>query len=100
MYAVLRRNTFDPDRLAASTAALEEFDRLHAGQPGFAGAVVVDLDQGRRFALNLWDSPERARAAVEVLSPVVGRLLVPLMTAPSELIGAGPVLSWQLPRSG
>ena len=100
MYAVLRRNTFDPDKLAASAGALKEFDRLHAKQPGFAGAIVVDLGDGRRFAVNLWNGPERARAAVEVLAPVVGRLLVPLMAAPSELLGAGPVLSWQRPRSG
>jgi hypothetical protein len=43
MYAVLRLNSFDPAKLAASREQLEEFDRVHAAQPGYVGSVVVDL---------------------------------------------------------
>jgi hypothetical protein len=53
MYAVLRLNSFDPAKLAASGERLEEFDRVHAAQPGYVGSVVVDLGESRRFALNL-----------------------------------------------
>ena len=95
MYAVLRINSFDPDRLAAAADRLEEFDRIHAAQPGFAGSVVVDLGGGRRFSLNLWNSEEHGRAALPVLVPVVDRLLASLMSGPSEFVGSGPVITWQ-----
>jgi hypothetical protein len=53
---------------------------------------VVDLGAGRRFALNLWESEQHSAAALQVLGPEVGRLLDPLMAAPSRLIGTGTVL--------
>jgi len=96
MYAVMRLNSFDPTLLAASRDKLEEFDRVHAAQPGYVGGVVVDLGEGRRFVLNLWESEERSAAALSVLGPEVGRLLGPLMAGPSELIGVGTVISSDL----
>jgi hypothetical protein len=99
MYAILRINSYDPDALAAGTDRMAEFDRLHATQPGFVGSAVVDLGGGRRFVLNLWDSAEASRAGLRVLAPEVERLLVPLMSAPSQLLGAGPILSWPTARS-
>jgi hypothetical protein len=69
-----------------------------AAQPGYAGSVVVDLGRGRRFALNLWDSIEHSQAALSVLVPEVDRLLGPLMSATSEFIGAGEVISSDLAR--
>lgn len=98
MYAVLRLNSFDPAKLVVSADRLEEFDTIHAAQPGFMGSVVVDLGAGRRLALNLWETEQHGAAALQVLGPEVGRLLGPLMAAPSELIGAGPVLSSDLAR--
>jgi hypothetical protein len=99
MYAVLRLNSFDPDQLVVSADRLEEFDTIHAAQPGFIGSVVVDLGAGRRFALNLWETEQHSAAALQILGPEVGRLLGPLMAAPSQLIGAGPVLSSDLVRA-
>lgn len=99
MYAVLRLNSFDQAKLAASRDELEEFDRVHAAQPGYVGSVVVDLGQGRRFALNLWDSEQHSAAALSVLGPEVRRLLGPLLSSPSELIGAGTVISSDLAPS-
>jgi hypothetical protein len=96
MYAVLRLNSFDPAKLVVSTDMLEEFDKIHAG---YLGSVVVDLGAGRRFALNLWESEQHSAAALQVLGPEVGRLLGPLMAAPSQLNGAGPVLSSDLARA-
>jgi hypothetical protein len=98
MFAVLRLNTFDPDKLSASEDLMAEFDRIHAAQPGYVGSVVVDLGRGRRFVLNLWDSIEHSQAALSVLVPEVDRLLGPLMSATSEFIGAGEVISSDLAR--
>jgi hypothetical protein len=96
MYAVLRMNSFDPDKLAASRGSLERFDKVHAAQPGYVGSVVVDLGEGRRFALNVWQSEEHSTAALSILGPEVGRLLTPLLASPSELIGVGTVISSDL----
>jgi hypothetical protein len=96
MYAILRLNTYDSEKMAAAADRMTEFDRLHAAQPGFEGSVGVDLGEGRRFALNLWDSVESSRAGQRVLVPHLERLLVPLMSAPSKFIGAGPVITWQI----
>jgi len=98
MYAVVRLNSFDPVKLADSTS-LEEFDQIHRAQPGYVGTVVVDLQAGRRLALNLWESEEHSAAALSVVGPEVGRLLEPLMSQPSELVGAGTVLSTDLVRA-
>ena len=97
MYAVVRLNSFDPVKLADSTS-LEEFDQIHRAQPGYVGTVVVDLQAGRRLALNLWESEEHSAAALSVVGPEVGRLLEPLMSHPSEFVGAGTVLSTDLVR--
>jgi hypothetical protein len=65
------------------------------------GSVVVDREEGRRFLLNLWESEEHSAAALSVLGPQVGRLLGPLMSSPSEFIGAGNVISSDLvPNAG
>lgn len=100
MYAVLRLNSFDPDKLVASGQGLEQFDEVHAAQAGYVGSVVVDIGGGgRHFALNLWESAEHSAAALFVLGPEIGRLLDPLMAKPSELIGAGTVISSDLAPS-
>lgn len=91
MQAVLRINSFDPGKLAAGREQLEEFNRLHAAQPGFLGSVTVDLGKGREFVLNLWDSEEHRLSGLSVLGPAVERLVSPLLAKPSELIGFGPV---------
>lgn len=96
MYAILRVNSFDPDKLAAARDRLDEFDRIHSAQPGYVGSAVVELGSGRRFVLNLWQSAEHSEAALTILGPEVNRLLGPLMLGPSEFIGAGTVISTDL----
>ena len=98
MYAIVRLNSFDPVKLDASPA-LEQFDQIHRRQPGYVGSIVVDLQAGRRLVLNLWESEEHSAAALSVVGPEVDRLLEPLMSHPSELIGAGTVLSTDLTPS-
>jgi hypothetical protein len=99
MHAVLRLNSFDPDKLAVSGEGLEQFDVVHASQAGYVRSVVVDIGGGRHFALNLWESAEHSAAALFVLGPEIGRLLGPLMAKPSELICAGIVISSDLAPS-
>lgn len=92
MYAVLREVLYDPAKLSHAGGQLEEFQRLHASQPGYRGSLTVDVGEGRRVAVNLWQTEAEATAAREALEPAVRRLLEPLMAAPSRLIGAGPVV--------
>ena len=102
MHAVARLTSFDPAKLAAAGDALEQFDQAHRTQPGYAGTVVVELHEGRRLILNLWDSEEHSTAALSVLGPDVERALTPLMSDGSELIGVGTVTYTDLipsPRS-
>ena len=96
MYAVLRLNPLDPDKLAGSSDRLAEFDRIHSSQPGYAGSITVDLGAGRRFVVNLWEDEDASEAAFERLIPEVDRLLKPLLSAPSQFVGAGPVVAVDL----
>lgn len=90
-YAVARRNHFDQAQLARHHEDFEKFQRLHASQPGYAGNLTVELGGGELLTVTLWDSDSDARAAREILSPAVERLLNPLMTRPSELVGVGNI---------
>ncbi len=99
MYAVVRLNSFHPSKLSASGDTLEQFDRIHAAQPGYVGTVVVDLQAGRRLVINLWESEGHAAEALSVLGPEVRRLLNSIMSKPSELLGAGTVISTDLTPS-
>jgi hypothetical protein len=93
MQAVLRINNYDPDKLSAGRDELEEFNKIHAVQPGFLGSIAVDLGGGRQFVLNLWDSEENRLAGLDALGPAVQNLINPLLARPSELIGVGTVIS-------
>lgn len=93
MQAVLRINSYDPDKLVAGQEQLDEFNRIHAAQRGFLGSLTVDLGEGRQFVLNLWDSEEHRVSGLNALGPAVERLVRPLLAGPSELIGFGPVLA-------
>ena len=92
MYAVVRNNLYDEGRLSAGAAQMDEFQQLHARQPGYVGNIVVDAGGGRLITLTLWQSREFADAAVPNLLPEIERLLEPLMAAPSELVGTGDVI--------
>jgi hypothetical protein len=100
MYAVLRLNSFEANKLTGSAESLKQFDEAHAVQPGYVGSILIDLQDGRRLVLNLWDSEAHSAAALSVFGPEVARVLDPLMSKPSELIAAGPVISTDLIPSG
>ena len=97
MYAIIRKNTYDPGKLAQAGPALAELQALHAAQPGYAGGIDVDTGQGQRLIVNLWHTEQHARAAMTVLLPHVQRLLGPLMAGPSQLLAAGEVATTDLP---
>lgn len=99
MYAIVRLNSFDPAKLAASRDRLDQFDGAHASQPGYVGNLLVDLQAGRRLVVNLWQSEEHAATALSILGPQVEQVLLPLMSGPSELIGVGSVISTDLIRA-
>src|SRR5690242_8700518 len=98
MYAIVRESTYDTKALKGGKHRLDEFQALHEKQPGYAGTVVVELSAGRWLTVNLWKREEDARAALPVMVPVVERLLEPMMTQPSEVIGAGPVVLTDLTK--
>ena len=91
MYAIIRKNTYDPGKLAQAGNALAEFQALHAAQPCYVGSIDVDIGQGQRIIVNLWQTQQDAHAGMTVLIPHVQRLLGPLTAGPSELVGSGEV---------
>ena len=99
MYAVIRDNQYDPVKLARSAKEMEEFNARHAAQPGYDGNLVIDLSNGHMLIVTLWKTEAQAHAARAALEPDIQRLLVPLMTRPSHLIGAGPVVVSDLKKS-
>lgn len=99
MYAIVRKNTFDPAKLAQAEKQLAEFQELHAQQPGYSGTIVIDAGEGRQLSVNLWDTAEHASAALPAMVPVVHRLIEPIMAGPSRPVGAGPVVLTDLVRS-
>ena len=99
MYAIVRENTFDPITLRDAGPALDEFQEIHDSQPGYRGTLVVDAGDGRSLTVNLWESEQRATAALPIMVPVVQRLVEPLMAAPSRLIAGGPVTMTDLTRA-
>lgn len=97
MYAVVRDNTFDPSKLEAGGARMDEFQLAHAEQPGYRGSIVVAIGSGRQITVTLWQSQADAEAARVALGPVIGRAIVPLLATPSVLIGVGDVVFDDLP---
>lgn len=98
VYAIVRQNTYDPEGLARSSQQLEEFQALHARQPGYQGTVIVDAGDGRWLVLNLWETEEHASAALAQMVPGVRRLLEPIMAGPSQVLAAGNVVLTDLAR--
>jgi hypothetical protein len=92
MYSVVRENFYDLNKLSRAAAQMQEFQSIHAGQPGYRGNLVVDLGNGHMLIVTLWESEALAHQARTALEPAIERLIVPLMSKPSRLVGAGPVV--------
>ncbi|MBO0837203.1 MAG: hypothetical protein J2P28_17070 [Actinobacteria bacterium] len=96
MYAIVRLNTFDEQKLEQAERELAKVAQLHSGQAGYAGSFTVALQEGRHLTVNLWQTEDHARSGRSAIGPEVSRLLEPLTAAPSQLIGAGPVVETDL----
>lgn len=92
MYAIVRRNTYDVDKLAEAQGQLQEFNRRHARQPGFLGSLSVDIGDGRSIVVNLRSDEESAEAALPSMVPNARQFIEPLLAEPSELLGRGPAI--------
>ena len=53
MYATIRETTFDPEKLARGKDRVEEFWRIRAEQPGYRGALTVDVGDGQASIISL-----------------------------------------------
>jgi hypothetical protein len=91
MYAIVRKNTYDPDKLAQGRQQVAKFDAVHARQPGFRGTISIDVGDSQVVVINLWDSREAARAGLEQMRPVAEELIQPLLAGESTLVGEGPL---------
>lgn len=97
MYGIVRVNPVDPAKMASAEEDLAEFQALHSAQPGYAGSLLMDIGGDRQLVVNLWESEQHARRALPAMVPEVGRVLEPLLTGPSQLVGEGVVLRSDLP---
>jgi hypothetical protein len=79
-----------PRRRAGKQVA--EFARIRADQPGYRGVVTVDVGDGRTLTVALWETEEQSRAASATVTPEAERLMGPLWTTPSHVIGQGDVI--------
>ncbi|MFL5560798.1 MAG: hypothetical protein ACJ79K_04905 [Gemmatimonadaceae bacterium] len=98
MYAIVRESTYNPAMLEQGDERIEQFQAVHARQPGYAGTVVIEVGSGRWLTINLWDTEKDATAALPVMAPMVQRLLEPMMAGPSRIIGAGRVVLTDLEK--
>jgi hypothetical protein len=92
VYAIVRKNTYDPAKLDSGREQLAKFDELHAQQPGFRGTITVDVGDTSKVLINLWDSREAAKAGLTQMRPLAESLLQPLLPTESVLIGEGNVV--------
>ena len=99
MYAIVRLNQFDPGKVGDATADFSAFDTLHSAQPGYAGNAAIELGPGQWLTVTFWDDEPSATAARLELGKHAERLLGPLMTGPSRLLGVGRVVRTDLERT-
>ncbi len=92
MHAVVRQTTYDPDKRIYEAPEFQRFQEKHARLPGYRGTVVIDAGGGRFITVTLWESPDDMAAARQTMTPIVERLLAPLMTSPAQLLAMGPVV--------
>ena len=92
MYAVFRETNYAPGQPVDERPEFREFQTAHAQRRGDQGTVVAEVGGGRYLTVTLWETVEDMASAREALGPVVQRLLDPLMSAPSKLLGTGPLV--------
>lgn len=91
MYTVVRETTYPADKPLAERPEFKAFQDAHAAQAGYRGTIVTHLGNGRHVTLTLWDTAEHMNAARDAIGPAVKRLIEPIMSAPTQLVGTGEV---------
>lgn len=92
MFAVIRDNRFDPEKLISGAELLEQFQATHAAQAGYRGNLTIDAGNGRHLLVTLWDSGAKAQAARAGLEPAIRDFVMPILAEPSQFIGSGEVI--------
>ena len=92
MYAVVRDNRFDPEKLASGGGLVEQFQTEHAAQSGYRGNLTIDAGKGRMLLVTLWQSESEAQAARSALEPAIRNFVMPLLAQPSLFVGSGEVV--------
>jgi heme-degrading monooxygenase HmoA len=92
MHAVVRETTYPPGGPLQERREFQQFQEAHAAQPGYRGTILVDAGDGRFITLTLWERADDMAAARTAMTPIVARLLDPLMTSPARLIATGEVV--------
>lgn len=91
MYAVVRETTYPMDTSLRDRPEFKAFQDAHSALRGYRGTVVTHVGSGRYITVTLWETRDDMNAARDAIGPDVGKLIEPLMTAPSQLIGTGEV---------
>jgi hypothetical protein len=92
MYATVWETFYEPRRPGGGRAQPEAFAALRARLPGFVGSLAVAAGDGRVLTLALWESEERASAALALLEPEARRVFGATRAPPARVIARGPVL--------
>ena len=92
MYATVRETFYEPRQPGGGRAQLEAFAAFRARLPGFVGSLAVAAGDSRVVTLALWESEERASAALALLEPEAQRVFGATRAPPSRVIAQGPVL--------
>jgi hypothetical protein len=88
---VIRETTYPADKPLGHRPEFKAFQDAHAARPGYLGSIVTHLGNGRYVTMTLWDMAEHMDAARDAIGPAVKKLIEPIMTAPSKLLGTGEV---------
>lgn len=100
MYAVFRETNYAPGEPITESEEFRQFQDEHAHRPGYKGTIVAEVGDGRYLTLTLWETAQDMDSAREALGPAVQRLLDPLMTSRSKLLGTGTVVVNDLVQPG
>jgi hypothetical protein len=97
MHAIVRRYQYDPQDRSSARSVAADSQALHAGQPGYAGSLVID-DGTALTAVNLWESEQAAATGREAIGAQLQRLIAPFVATSSQIIAVGEVTTSDLRR--
>ena len=92
MHVEIGRNTLDPQNLPGPEV-IQQLQALLAQQPGYRGYLAVEIGDGQRVFVRLWDSAADAKGATEnpALREFTAKYISPAVTH-REVVGHGPAI--------